>query len=186
MRPESTSLSIPFELVIQHEAALSMEVVSELVRTLQDAVVRVSIRQTRHRELERFGFPEWSKDFARLLVERHSADALWLETCESGSSKFKGRIVALGLWTLSVVSGMVITDILHKNKKYDEFTTWAEKQLDEFATSLASEIELTLNPKTGEPKPEIRAEIVGDRLRIIVVPEQRRMQIGFYAPPPKR
>jgi hypothetical protein len=117
-----------------------------------------------------FGFSSDIFESALRFIEEHAHDSVWLDEVEKGSSTFRGKLIALGLAALMFVGG----DIVRKTEHYNEFTTWSAKQTDQFIDWLVTDIRKNKN---------IDAQIVGDRVRIVVIPSERDRDIKKLLPP---
>ena len=109
----------------------------------------------------------------KIFIREHEGDSVWLEQVEPGSSKFRGKLVALALAGLAFFVG----DVVRETRHYKQTVKWSAEKVDRFADWLVSDIRKNKN---------VQVERVGDRVRILVIPDRREIELSKLLPPPPR
>lgn len=182
----STENTINFEIIIEHDGPLSLSILLDILPPVFDAVTGANRKQID--DIASLG-PELAEAYApealRLLEE--NADRLvWLESVQEGSKKFAGRIWAVAIFASGVFCGSLADDVLERKEWYQQLVIYVDEGTDRLGKYIVDGFGAVFGPKQIPEGMKVKAVIVGDRVRIVVYPDKRHIDIASLRPSPRR
>jgi len=192
MTDQITPNLVDFELIVQHYGPVNLHVVNLALARFQSAAVRANLSTAeRLATLQALNAipPLGETTFialAQIEITRNASRLLWLESVEPGSSVFRGKVANIANGVFWFYLGAVGSGVLDRQDWHREFVDAVDQAGKEFVWNVVDYLNHSLPRPNNPDGTDIKAEIVGDRVRIVVHPRKQETQISYSPMPPLR
>ncbi len=176
---------LQFDLIIEHDTAIPMDVTAKAFSILSEAAYEANIRYCGFLQKELDlpgGFYGLAID--TILINRDRL--VLLDAIEPGSQKYNGGIANAGKWLALLLAANLIGDVVEKKETYQDVVEQLDKYTDQFGVFVAEELKNASNHTTLPDGRELEIQILGDRVRMIIHPLKEDEAYRLILRPPPR
>lgn len=168
-------MELNIEIIIQHEHPVSGDAIREILNILSETAETAAIVVINGPLFPGLNIPAHN---ARRHVHEACLHAFWLDSVESGSSKFKGKIGGVILSIFIAATGGTISraafDVIEDTQAYQTAKPHLVEATDEFTKAFVEALQKSAEERRERPDELLYFVELGEPVRIFVRPSRRQ------------